>query len=165
MATRETKAQADARLAADGGDGETSEEITAAGPDAGESPEDWQARAHAAESELAAHKSSVATASKPDPNGPPPFFLVRESHPNAHKRILFRSVDESRARGFLLKYFPRGSGAYIELPDGSFEHHEMERQGDWGVSADAWGAFDPETYKPPEEAEPPGESAWSDRLG
>lgn len=97
--------------------------------------------------------------------GPPPFFLVRSSHHQDRKRILFRSVDEQRARQWLTNRFPRGSEAHIELPDGTFESHEAERSGDYGVRQDAWAPFDPETWTPPSEAEPPGESAWSDREG
>jgi hypothetical protein len=97
--------------------------------------------------------------------GPPPFFLVRVSHPTALKRIVFRSVSEKRARAWVERMCPRGSEFYLEKPDGTFESHEAERQGDYGVDADAWAAFDPETYVPPSEAEPPGETAWSDRNG
>jgi hypothetical protein len=95
----------------------------------------------------------------------PQYWFVRLSHPNAHKRIVFRSVSESRARAWLTGHFPRGSEAYLQKPDGTCESHEMERAGEFGQDADKWQPFDPETYQPPEEIAPPGESAWADKEG
>jgi len=95
----------------------------------------------------------------------PQFFLVRSSHRQDNRRILFRSVSEARARGFLRTRFPRGSEAYLEKPDGSFEHYETERAGEHGEDMDQWQPFDPESYRPPAEQTPPGETAWADREG
>jgi hypothetical protein len=95
----------------------------------------------------------------------PQFFKVRLSHPVANKRVVFRSVSEKRARQFVQNRYPRGSEAYLETPDGKFESHEFERAGDNGTDADAWATFDPEAYRPPEEAVAPGQSAWADVEG
>jgi hypothetical protein len=122
---------------------------------------DWQARAQAAEDALAKLEQQAPTRG----DNLPPFFLVRMSHPDARKRIIFRSVSEKRARAYLTRFFPRGSEAYLELPGGTAEHHEMERAGEYGTDVDVWAEFDPESYRPPSEQVPPGESAWADREG
>lgn len=93
------------------------------------------------------------------------FFKVRLSHPHANKRTVFRSVSETRARAFVVNRFPRGSEAYLEKPDGTFESYEAERAGERGQDADQWADFDPATYQPPEEAVAPGQSAWADVEG
>lgn len=90
---------------------------------------------------------------------------VRLSHPGERKRRVFSTVSESRARTFLMRRYPRGSEAYLQSPDGTIESYEMERSGDFGVDAPQWMNFDPETYQPPDEATPPGESEWADREG
>jgi hypothetical protein len=95
--------------------------------------------------------------------GPPTDrYRVRLSHPLDRRRIVFSSVSANRARKFVANRFPRGSEAYLELPDGSAEHYEHERTGPYGEDVDQWQPFDPDSYKPPEEAEPPGQSAWAD---
>lgn len=91
-----------------------------------------------------------------------PRHNVRLSHPAERKRIVFSSVSEKRARRFVQNRYPRGEEAYLELPDGSTESYQHERSGPHGEDADLWAPFDPEKYKPPEEAAPPGESAWQD---
>lgn len=95
----------------------------------------------------------------------PKWYKVRSSHRQDGGRILFRSVSEQRARNHIETRFPRGSEAHLEMPDGSFEHYEAERQGEHGQDADAWGPFDPEGWKPPAEQEPPGQSQWGDVEG
>lgn len=92
----------------------------------------------------------------------PQWHKVRSSFPTDQGRVLFKSVSEARARQFIERRFPRGSEAYLELPDGSFQHYEHERQGEHGQDAERWGAFDPESWKPPAEQEPPGQSEWGD---
>jgi hypothetical protein len=92
----------------------------------------------------------------------PQWYKVRSSFPTDRKRVLFRSVSETRARQFVEKRFPRGEEAYLEMPDGTTLAYMAERQGEHGQDADAWGPFDPETWKPPEEQEPPGQSEWAD---
>lgn len=123
--------------------------------------EDWQARAQAAEDALAklGAQAPVKGANLP------PFFLVRLTHPDTRNKLIFRSVSEKRARAYLTRFFPRGSEAYLELPDGSMEHHEMERSGEFGTDADVWAPFNPASWQPPSEIVPPGESAWADREG
>jgi hypothetical protein len=101
----------------------------------------------------------------PSASGQPQFHFVRLSHPSAHKRIVFRSVSESRARQFVMNRYPRGSEVYLEKPDGTTESYEHERAGEYGQDADQWQPFDPESYQPPEEVTPPGETAWADKEG
>lgn len=93
------------------------------------------------------------------------WYKVRLTHPNHHKKTVFRSVSESRARAFLVKRFPRGSEAYLEHPDGHTEHYEAERQGEYGMDAERWQPFDPDTWLPPDIQAPPGQDAWSDKEG
>jgi hypothetical protein len=111
----------------------------------------------------------MATATDKD-NGdsaspPTERYKVRLSHPTERKRTLFSSVSENRARKFLTNRFPRGEEAYLELPDGSTESYQQERTGPYGEDAEQWASFDPEAYVPPEEASPPGQSAWADVEG
>lgn len=103
-------------------------------------------------------------ADTPQDNGPK-WYRVRSSFPEDRKRILFSSVSETRARKFITNRFPRGEEAYLELPDGSFEAYQHERQGEHGTDTDQWAPFDPESWRPPAEQEPPGQSAWGDREG
>jgi len=106
------------------------------------------------------------TSKKKDDSGPPTDrFKVRLSHPLDHRKTVFSSVSESRARRFIQNRYPRGSEAFLELPDGSTESYEAERAGPHGEDVDQWGAFDPDSYLPPEETPPPGESAWQDVEG
>jgi hypothetical protein len=95
----------------------------------------------------------------------PGRWQVRLSHPSERKRVVFSSISERRARRFVANRYPRGSEAYLESPDGKFEHYEQERTGPHGEDAEQWGEFDPESYKPPEEQAPPGEAAWQDVEG
>lgn len=95
----------------------------------------------------------------------PVFHKVRMTHPSLNKRVVFRSISEERARNWLESHYPRGSEAYLELSDGTTEHHEMERQGENGARADKWGPFDPEEWIPSDQAPPPGDSAWADKEG
>ena len=98
-----------------------------------------------------------------DKGGPPTVrFKVRSSFPTDNKRVLFSTVSEKRARRFVENRFPRGEEAYIELPDGSTEAFQMERAGPYGEDMEQWAPFDPESWVPPAEQEPPGESAWAD---
>ena len=93
------------------------------------------------------------------------WYLVKLTHPNHNKKIVFRSVDENRARGFIEKRFPRGSEAYLEHPDGSTENYEHERQGEFGVDQPRWATFDPNSWVAPDTQAPPGETAWADKEG
>ena len=93
------------------------------------------------------------------------FWKVRLSHPNHHKRTVFRSISERRARNWLVTRCPRGSEMYLESPTGEMFHHEAERVGERGADADQWMPFDPETWVPVEAQAPPGQDAWSDREG
>lgn len=90
---------------------------------------------------------------------------VKLTHPDHHKKIVFRSVDPNRARDFIERRFPRGSEAYLQLADGSTHHHERERQGEMGVDGNAWQEFDPDAWVAPDTQAPPGETAWSDKEG
>jgi hypothetical protein len=98
-------------------------------------------------------------------SGKPEFYKVRLSHPDNHRKTVFRSVSQKRARAFVERRYPRGSEAYLEHPDGTTEHHEAERQGEYGMDADAWAPFDPDTYQPVEHGTPPGDSEWADLEG
>ena len=93
----------------------------------------------------------------------PGWYKVRSSFPDDRKRILFQSVSETRARRYVQNRFPRGEEAYLEKPDGSFWSYQHERQGEHGTDTEQWQVFDPESWKPPAEAEPPGQSVWADR--
>ena len=108
----------------------------------------------------ATDKSSTKTSTKPDEG--PQRWKVRLSHPLENKRVVFSSVSENRARRFLQNRYPRGEEAYLELPAGVTESYQHERTGPRGEDASQWDAFDPAAYIPPEEAAPPGESAWAD---
>jgi hypothetical protein len=93
------------------------------------------------------------------------WFFVRLTHPALNQRNVFRSVSEKRARAFIERRYPRGSEAHLVLPDGSAEHYEAERAGEYGMDADPWAPFDPDSWLPPDQQAPPGESAWSDKEG
>lgn len=93
------------------------------------------------------------------------WYYVKNTHPDLHKRIKYRSVSEKRARAWLIAHYPRGSEAYLELPDGTTEHYEHERSGDYGMDIEQWVPFDPDSWIPPDTQAPPGESAWSDKEG
>jgi hypothetical protein len=64
------------------------------------------------------------------------WYKVRLTHHIHNRKVLFRSVSEKRARKFVENRFPRGSEAYLELPDGSEEHYEHERQGEMGTDVE-----------------------------
>jgi hypothetical protein len=93
------------------------------------------------------------------------WWLVKLSHPNHHRKTVFRSVSENRARSFVMRRYPRGSEAYLESPQGVTESYEAERQGDMGSDVELWQAFDPDSYIPVDVNVPPGEAAWSDKEG
>lgn len=95
----------------------------------------------------------------------PGRWKVRSTHPVDRKRVLFSTVSESRARNYMERRFPRGSEAYLEDPSGTTYHYEAERQDEYGVDQDKWAPFDPESWVPPSEQEPPGQSAWADVEG
>jgi hypothetical protein len=95
----------------------------------------------------------------------PQFWSVRSSFPIDRKRRLFRTISEIRARAFIERRFPRGEEAYLESPSGVIESFHAERQGEHGEDASAWAPFDPDTWVPPTEQEPPGQSAWGDVEG
>jgi hypothetical protein len=97
-----------------------------------------------------------------DTNGDTPRFKVRLSHPDERKKTVFSSISEKRARRFISNRYPRGEEAYLELPDGSTESYQHEREGERGEDAEQWAEFDPESWLPPNEAPPPGEAAWAD---
>jgi hypothetical protein len=92
-------------------------------------------------------------------------WKVRLSHPLERRRTVFSSVSEQRARNRIQNNYPRGEEAYLEGPDGHTESFQQERTGPYGEDAEQWAAFDPDKYQPPEEAAPPGESAWADTEG
>jgi hypothetical protein len=92
----------------------------------------------------------------------PQWYRVRSSFPVEQKKTLFRTVSEARARRFIETRFPRGEEAYLELPDGSTQSYSHERQGEHGQDTERWQPFDPDSWKPPAEQEPPGQSAWAD---
>jgi hypothetical protein len=106
------------------------------------------------------------TAGNDTSSGPPTErYKVKLSHPLSHRKTVFNTVSERRARAFIANRFPRGEEAYLELPDGSTESYAAERAGPYGEDMDQWQPFDPDTYKPPEEQDPPGQSAWADVEG
>lgn len=108
----------------------------------------------------------AAKDSTPTKNGDKPQpWKVKLSHPDFHRRTVFRSISEKRARTWLQNRYPRGSEAYLESPDGTTEHYEHERQGEYGMDADQWAPFDPDSFQPVSMGEPPGESEWADREG
>jgi len=90
---------------------------------------------------------------------------VKLSHPLERKRRVFSSVSETRARRFIENRYPRGEEAYLESPSGATESYQAERAGPYGEDMDQWQPFDPDKWQPPEEAMPPGESAWADVEG
>lgn len=112
-------------------------------------------------SSTSAKDKTSTTSSTPDPK----WYKVISSFAEDRGRVLFRSVSEKRARGWLQGHFPRGSEAHLAMPDGSFESYEAERQGEHGQDADPWGEFDPESWKPAAMQEPPGQTAWGDVEG
>ena len=93
------------------------------------------------------------------------WYKVRLTHHMHNRKVVFRSVSEKRARNFLATRFPRGSEAYLELPDGSEEHYEHERQGDMGTDMNQWQPFNRDEWVAPDSMVPPGDSAWSDKEG
>lgn len=92
----------------------------------------------------------------------PDRYVVKLTHPLERKRTVFSSVSEKRARRFVSNRYPRGEEAYLQLPDGTTESYQHEREGEHGEDMDQWQPFDPDSWQPPEEAPPPGESAWAD---
>lgn len=93
------------------------------------------------------------------------FYRVISSFPADRERVLFRSISLKRARIFIERRCPRGEEMYLKLPDGSFESYSAERAGPHGEDMDQWQPFDPASWRPPAEQEPPGDSAWADVEG
>lgn len=93
------------------------------------------------------------------------WYLVKLTHPNHHKKIVFRSLSEARARNFIQNRFPRGEEVFLEHPDGRMESYSHERQGELGVEDDKWKEFDPNTWIPLDSQTPPGETMWADKEG
>jgi hypothetical protein len=107
----------------------------------------------------------TATTRDDETSSAPKFYRVISSFPLDHERVLFRSISEKRARGWLERHIPRGEEAHLKLPDGTFESYVVERHGPHGEDMDSWQPFDPASWKPPAEQEPPGDSAWADVEG
>jgi hypothetical protein len=96
----------------------------------------------------------------------PGYYKVRVSHPVSNKRTVFRSINEKRARTWLMNHNPRGEEFYLEHPDGSTESYVLGRQDeDTGDELEHWQPFNPEEYLPPEMQAPPGDSGWPDLEG
>jgi hypothetical protein len=95
----------------------------------------------------------------------PQLYRVISSFPTDNGRVLFRSASERRARAWLERHVPRGEEAHLKLPNGSYESYVAERHGPRGEDMDQWQPFDPESWKPPAEQEPPGQDAWADVEG
>jgi hypothetical protein len=109
---------------------------------------------------------TTPTAQKtPAKDDSPKRWKVKLSHPLERQRTVFSSISEARARQRIENNYPRGEEAYLEGPDGKTESYQAERTGPHGEDADQWAPFDPDKYVPPEEAAPPGESAWADVEG
>jgi hypothetical protein len=87
------------------------------------------------------------------------------THPNHNRKVVFRSLSEARARAFIEKRHPRGSEAFLEMPDGTTQSYEHERTGEQGIEDDHWKDFDPDSWMPVDQNAPPGEQAWSDKEG
>jgi hypothetical protein len=101
-----------------------------------------------------------------EPSGPPTArWQVKLSHPLERKRTVFSSVSEKRARNYIVNRYPRGEEAYLLAPTGETYSYQQERQGPYGEDVDQWAEFDPDSFVPPEEAQPPGQSAWQDVEG
>jgi hypothetical protein len=99
------------------------------------------------------------------PKPPTDRYKVRSSFPLDQRKQLFSTVSEARARRFISNRFPRGEEAFLEKPDGSTESFQQERTGPYGEDMDQWQPFDPDSWLPPAEQSPPGESAWADVEG
>lgn len=93
------------------------------------------------------------------------WFKVTLTHPNLNNRTVFRSLSETRARAWLEAHYPRGSEAYLLLPDGDAEHYEHERTGERGADVERWLPFEPGDWIPVEQAPPPGQDEWADKEG
>ena len=102
------------------------------------------------------------TAAPSADSGKPQFWRVISSFPQDDGRVLFRSVSEKRARAWLERHVPRGEEAHLKTPSGDFESYHAERAGPHGEDMDQWQPFDPDSWKPPAQQEPPGDSAWAD---
>ena len=110
-------------------------------------------------------KDSPSKPAKGDSGPPTERWKVRLSHPLQRRRVVFSSVSEARARARIANNYPRGTEAYLESPDGKTYSYQQERTGPYGEDAEQWADFNPDDYQPPEEAAPPGESAWADTEG
>jgi hypothetical protein len=106
--------------------------------------------------------SSSTTVDKP---AKPDYFRVVTALSAAGgepDRVLFRSVSEKRARGWLETHAPRGGDILLSKPDGTYESYEQERTGDKGADVDQWQAFDPADYTRPEQASEVAPDEWAD---
>ena len=92
-------------------------------------------------------------------------YKVKSTHKADQGKVLFRTVSENRAKGFVEKLFPRGSEAYLEYPDGRTFHYEHERSNPDGTDTDRWDDFDPEAWMPPAEQPQAGTDEYADREG
>lgn len=115
------------------------------------------------------HEGAVAKTGDTKPNSrngngdsAPDRFKVKLTHPLERQKTVFSSVSEKRARKFIQNRYPRGEEAYLELPDGSTESYQHEREGPHGEDMDQWTEFDPSSWIPPDEAPAPGDAAWAD---
>jgi hypothetical protein len=109
--------------------------------------------------------SKTVTSDTETSKPPTERWSVKLTHPLERKRRVFSSVSENRARRFIVTRYPRGEEAYLEAPTGTTESYQEERAGPYGEDMDKWQPFDPDAWQPPEEAQPPGESAWADVEG
>jgi hypothetical protein len=109
--------------------------------------------------------SSAPKSQAPAPSGKSQWFRVVLTHPSLNGRTVFRSVSESRAKGWLENHYPRGSEAHLVTPDGATHHYERERAGERGTDVDQWQPFNPEDWVPAEQQAPPGQDEWSDKEG
>jgi hypothetical protein len=99
------------------------------------------------------------------PDKGPGYWKVRNSLPSANKRTHFRTVSESRARQWLMNHAPRGEEMYLESPTGATESYSVVRHNEDGSDAESWQPFDPESFVPPGEMQPPGSAGWPDVEG
>lgn len=115
--------------------------------------------------ETASSESPVAVKESPAVVKTPGWWRVRVSHPKSNKRTVFRSINERRARQWLMNRAPRGEEFYLESPTGEIESYVHGRMNDDGTDASFWQPFDPSQFVPPEEMAAPGDAGWPDMEG
>jgi hypothetical protein len=108
--------------------------------------------------------AKVPTATK-DSEEAPQFYKVVLTHPSHNKKVVFRSVSQSRAKAFVENHFPRGSEAHLVTPSGDTLHYERERVGEKGQDVETWQPFNPDDWSAPEESVVPGQDSWADKEG